>query len=422
MFDSSFVLPRYGTACFSDLAGTIKSLFSNIVPPSLSPEITRNLTPPYDTVVLFYVDAFGWRFFEEYSETDPFLSRMISDGIVAKITSQFPSTTSAHVTTIHSGLTVGQSQVFEWQYYEPHLDAMFSPLLFSYAGDKTRETVQGEVAAPSELFPTDSIYRDLRRKGVISRTFQDRAYSNTTFSRYMLRGSRSSPFTTFPQAIINLGNMLGEQNAPTYYFLYHDPIDQICHQHGPGSRQAGAEIQSFLVTMDRLFLPELKRSTGKTLFILTTDHGQIDVDPETTVYLNRDPQFSGIERYLRTGRNGQLLVPGGSPRDMFLYIKEGMLQEALTFLRGRLGSIADVHPVSDLISANLFGLDPPANPFLERAGELVIIPHGNHTVWWFEKGRFEMKSRGHHGGLSAMEMEIPLIFFDPDRTLGGLIP
>jgi predicted AlkP superfamily pyrophosphatase or phosphodiesterase len=71
-------------------------------------------------VVLFFIDAFGWRFFEKFQDA-PFLKRMAKQGSIEKITSQFPSTTAAHVTTIHTGLPVGESGVYEWFYYEPHL-------------------------------------------------------------------------------------------------------------------------------------------------------------------------------------------------------------------------------------------------------------------------------------------------------------
>jgi predicted AlkP superfamily pyrophosphatase or phosphodiesterase len=419
MFDSSFVLPRYNGACFSNIPQTIRSLFSDTLSPDLNPGLLTGISPPYDTVILFYIDAFGWRFWEEHCEKSPFLKRMKSEGLVSKITSQFPSTTSAHVTTIHSGLPVGQSGVYEWQYYEPLLDAMFSPLLFSFAGDKQRETVNKADVDLAQIFPQGTIYRRLRSDGVRSCVLQNRIYNATTYSKHLLKGSRIVSYTTFPQALVSLGQLLAQQDTPTYYFLYFDPIDMICHQFGPGSPELAAEIETFLMIMEQIFLKQLAQAHGRTLFMMTTDHGQVEVDRETTIYLNRDPQFSGIEKYLRSNRNGQLLVPAGSPRDMFLYIKEGLLDEAVTFLRNRLGPIAEVHPTTDLIAGGLFGTKTLDESFLSRVGDLVILPFANQTVWWHEKGRFEMKFRGHHGGLTASEVEIPLILYDPNGSLGG---
>jgi len=46
-------------------------------------------------------------------------------------------------------------------------------------------------------------------------------------------------------------------------------------------------------------------------------------------------------------------------------------------------------------------------------GNLVILPRGDETVWWYEKGKFELKHNGLHGGLSRDEMDIPLILYRP---------
>ena len=43
--------------------------------------------------------------------------------------------------------------------------------------------------------------------------------------------------------------------------------------------------------------------------------------------------------------------------------------------------------------------------FRERVGNLVILPYRYESVWWYEKDKFEMRFRGHHGGLTPQEME-----------------
>ncbi len=50
--------------------------------------------------------------------------------------------------------------------------------------------------------------------------------------------------------------------------------------------------------------------------------------------------------------------------------------------------------------------------FLAHAGDLVILPYRGESVWWYEKDKFEQKFRGHHGGLTKQELEIPLLTWE----------
>jgi hypothetical protein len=135
------------------------------------------------------------------------------------------------------------------------------------------------------------------------------------------------------------------------------------------------------------------------------------VDPKTTIYLNKDARCAGIERFLKMNRRGQLLVPAGSARDMFLYIKDDLLEEAQSFLSSRLEGKADIVKTEDLINNVYFGVEVSSR-FRERAGNLVILPYPYESVWWYEKDRFEMRFRGHHGGLTLQEMETVLYSYE----------
>ena len=107
-----FIRPLYSTYCFSRIPHLLQSLFSGYDArhPAAVPWAAGGR---YDKVVLFFIDAFGWRFFERYADDYPLLRRIIDEGYVTKLTSQFPSTTAAHVTAIHTGMPVDQSGVFE---------------------------------------------------------------------------------------------------------------------------------------------------------------------------------------------------------------------------------------------------------------------------------------------------------------------
>ncbi|MEP6895227.1 MAG: alkaline phosphatase family protein, partial [Chloroflexota bacterium] len=149
----------------------------------------------------------------------------------------------------------------------------------------------------------------------------------------------------------------------------------------------------------------------KVLFLMTADHGASEVDPQTTVYLNTDSALKGFERFLKTNRQGRLLVPAGSARDMFLYIKDDMLDEALSVLAKRLAGRADVVKTEALIDAGYFG-DEVSSRFRERVGNLIVLPYRHESVWWYEKDKFEMKFYGHHGGLTPQEMETILYSYE----------
>jgi len=133
----------------------------------------------------------------------------------------------------------------------------------------------------------------------------------------------------------------------------------------------------------------------------------VPADPATTIYLNQ--VLPEIGRWMATNRQGALLVPAGSARDLFLHIQPAYLAEAEAVLRGLLAGRAEVHRVADLIAGGFFGPGPPADVFLGRVGNLVVLPYAGETVYWYEAGRFVQEFYGHHGGLARDEMETLLL-------------
>jgi predicted AlkP superfamily pyrophosphatase or phosphodiesterase len=409
-FSTRFVRPLYDTYCFANLPKTVTYLLTGEGESALPPDVFGKLPQQYDKVILFFVDAFGWRFFERYADTYPFLKTMLRDGVASKLTSQFPSTTAAHTTCINTGLSDGQSGVYEWHYYEPLVDDIITPLMFSYARDKERDTLKGSMIPAEAFYPRRTLYQALREKGVVSYIFLHSNYAHSTFSDATCRGGNTVPFKSLTNALESLTEIALKQKAPPYYYyLYFDRIDAMGHLHGPDSPQFEQEADAFLTAMDRLFYQLLRGKANNTLFLMTADHGMSEVNPQTTFYLNKEA--TAIEQYLKTNRQGKLLVPAGSARDMFLYVREERIDEAIAYLQQVLQGRAEVYKVADLIAQHFFNASTqqPSQTFLERVGNVVILPYRGESVWWHEEGVFEMRFRGHHGGLTPEEMEIPLL-------------
>jgi hypothetical protein len=407
-FSQRFVKPLYNSYCFAALPQTIEHMLTGEGDSALPKEAFGKLPTRYNKVILLFVDAFGWRFFKQYAEKYPLLTTALRHGVVSKLTSQFPSTTAAHVTCMHTGLNVGQSGVYEWNYYEPLVDDVIQPLLFAYAGYKERDTLKRAGIPAEAFFPTQTFYQKLQTKGIASYVFQSEAYTASTFSTVMYKGATLFPFKRLSEALTNLAELvLTGTDTAAYYLLYYDKIDAICHTYGPNSHQFEQTVAVLLRMIEELFYKKLAGEVEETLLVLSADHGQVEVDPRTTYYLNK--QIAHIEQYLQTNRRGKPLVPAGSARDMFLHVKEERLADAVALLQKLLVGRAEVYTTAQLLAQNFFGSSQPSKEFLARVGNVVILPYHGETVWWYERGKFEMHFQGHHGGLTPEEMEIPLL-------------
>ena len=59
----------------------------------------------------------------------------------------FPSTTTVHSTTIHSGLPLGEHGLYEWNVYEPQLNRLVTPLWFALRRRRAWESDAGAAHA-----------------------------------------------------------------------------------------------------------------------------------------------------------------------------------------------------------------------------------------------------------------------------------
>ena len=135
--------PAWGTRSFDLLPATVERLLTGKAG-GLDLGVAA-LEGRYDHVVLIYFDAFGWRFAEQHGD-HPLLRDAIA---VERLTSQFPSTTTVHTPTIHSGLPVGEHGLYEWFVLEPSLNRLVTPLLFCFAGDDELDGLTAEGISPT---------------------------------------------------------------------------------------------------------------------------------------------------------------------------------------------------------------------------------------------------------------------------------
>lgn len=402
-FSERFRKPLYDSYCFSNIPGTIERLLigtseHGVLPDDVLPEAEKT----YDNVVLFFIDAFGWRFFERYKDEYPALKRFVESGMVSKITSQFPSTTSAHVTTIHTGVPVGAHGVYEWFFYEPKLDRMISPLLFSFVGDTGRNTMLEAGVDPTKLYPRTNIFNELAEAGVATHLFQSKDYTPSPYNDTVTAGAQQyHPFGNFKEAFSEMTEVLKAGGDKKYCYFYYGEIDGAGHEHGPDSPEFDEAVREFFIEMEG-FVQGLEGKCDNTLLLMTADHGQTHMDSATTVLL--DEVLPEIKEWTKTNEKGELIAPAGSARDFFLHIKEEHIEEAVTAIGELVAGKAEVYLVEELVEQGFFG-PTISDTFLGRVGNVVVLPYEGESVFWWGGGKFDKKFIGHHGGLTPHEME-----------------
>lgn len=387
-------LPEQGRRCFDQLPATIERLLTGATTgPALDEPLLRER---FERVALVYLDAFGWTFLERQGD-HPLLRRARSDGLVAQLTSQFPSTTTAHVTTIHSGLPVAEHGLYEWHVLEPTLNRLITPLLFSFSGDSERETLAG-LLDPEDVYPAESLHVRLAASGVRSSVAQPAAIAHLSPNRVLLRGADVLPFSVPEEGLAAAAAALAATET-AHAHVYLEGIDALMHAVGPDEPAADVAFAEALTAIERAPFP------SGTLVLLTADHGMSPVDPTRTVYVNH--VWPELAAHLETGADGKPLAPAGSCRDLFLHVGDGQLDEVRDRLGDRLDGIADVVTAETLVADGVFA--EPSPRLRARLGDVVVLPRYGEAVYWHEPGRFAQHLHGQHGGLSPQEMEIPLL-------------
>jgi hypothetical protein len=383
---------------FAALPGTIEQLLTGSTSGSTMP--LEGFDERYERVLLVYLDAFGWRFVERHAE-HPLLVRARAEGSLLKFRSQFPSTTTAHATTLQSGLPVGVHGLYEWFILEPSLDRLIAPLLFSYAGDAEAHTLVGDGFSPAALFPAETLHMRLAAAGVRCVGAVPRGIAHTVPNEALTRGAEIVGFDDPAGGFAGVAEALAESER-VYASVYLPSFDALMHVLGPESPDAYSELVTLLGQIEDGFA----LAPDGTLLLVVSDHGMSPVSPERTTYVN--VAWPELEQHLRRGADGKPLAPGGSCRDLFLHVLPGHVDEVVDGLSERIGGIADVVRTQTLVDEGTFGAEL-SDAFLARLAEVLVLPHVGEAAYWLEPLRFEQRFLGQHGGLSPDEMDIPLL-------------
>jgi predicted AlkP superfamily pyrophosphatase or phosphodiesterase len=397
------IRPAYEDFCFANLPGLIEEVLVGATNrPSFPSSVSRAIGPGIERVVLVLIDAFGWDAVQRYQDDSAFLRAFQSSGISLQTTSQFPSTTAAHITCINSGLPVYESGVCEWFYLEPNVDSIINPFRFKGLNSSDKSSFLTEVHGVDDILPKDSFSRSLGRAGVRTTAYGSNKYFPGDYDDHFIVGEKRA----YQGVRAGVQDLLEctKGPGPAFHYFYIGNFDSACHHTGPSSAYADKVARVILRYLEPL---ATACSDGKTLLMLTADHGQISLCHEMKLPINK--LVPGIEKLLRTNRNGELIRYGGGPRDMLLYAQPGATETLADRLRCALGDAAEVLTQQQAAAMGILGPTPISTKFRERMGDVIVLPKAPYWGGW-EEPNYEISFyAGHHGGLTPQEMITPLL-------------
>jgi predicted AlkP superfamily pyrophosphatase or phosphodiesterase len=231
------------------------------------------------------------------------------------------------------------------------------------------------------------------------------SYSSSSFNKGIHPPATVMGYESWPEGLKQLQGILQDSSQRGCFHFYLDRIDSLAHHYGINSTEHLSEQRQFFLALDE-FCSAI-RSPASTLFMLFADHGLSPIDAENAVFLNE--AIPNIERYLKRDAAGEPIHFAGSARDLYLYTTESTRTELLALLRRRLDGVADVLSIDTVIESGLFGPQPLTKRLLDRVGDTVILPYAGRCVWYNVPGRYELRYKAQHGGMSTDEMDIPFM-------------
>ncbi|MFR2299226.1 MAG: alkaline phosphatase family protein, partial [Clostridium paraputrificum] len=212
-----FVFPDYNGKNFINIINSIKHNYGINDGMTLENKKIKKVLLNKEKVVFILVDAFGWKFYKGVREDSKFFKEIRKHGIEEKITSQFPSTTTAHVTSLVTGKDVSTHGFFEWFTYDSKIDEIFTPFLFDYKGKE-------------EILPNENLFKELKENGVSSTIITPSYINNSYYSRELFKDGKVKGYESVEEMFNILLQGIKKDKGKNFYYIYYPQIESIGHE------------------------------------------------------------------------------------------------------------------------------------------------------------------------------------------------
>ena len=346
--------------------------------------------------VLLLIDGLGHQFLDEISRRYPVFAKFTPIQSKGPALSHFPTTTVTNLTSLATGLLPGVHGMLGYMVRVPNSGTPERML----NGLKWDERVD-----PVIWQKNPTLFERGEKANIRSLHIAAKRYEGSGFTRAALRGGEyfgSNRNSEFAEIASRENKISLLKKRPTFTYLYINHVDAAGHEDGVYSEKWWSGVGSAAELINNLInsLP-----TGTRLW-LTADHGMVN-STDKIILGENNPLMEDVA------------LVGGEPRARHLYLfpdghsSDGKtLDERVMNSKNKFSHFLEdnalIYTREELIASGLLGAVSTENSL--RIGDLVIVPDNTLVLLDPSRAKKEGEMVGHHGGLTPVEREIPMMF------------
>lgn len=373
---------------FPDYKNSNLSVINDIVDKNKTKKLGKN-----DKNIFLLIDGLGYNLIKNVFSNEEITGKY-GAFTFDKISTVFPSTTPAAMTSLETGKCPAEHGIIGWHTYSKELGTSIVPYTDSPSMSSSFKLSKAGIGT---IIPEPTVLAKAAENGSVM-TLYDETISYIAGKR--VRNCTNERYATKLDMLIRLKNAI-KDDKHQLIFAYYPTIDHLEHLYGPSSEVVKASVVSFFNELKEVVMPALTNSSYN--LILTADHGFVDV----TKAINTDSK-SEMMKYLA-------LPPWGDTRIKYMNVLPGKAEKLENYISENYSNDIIMLDSESLIQTGIFGNEEIPEDIRGRFGTHVMLSKSNSIMLYEYPKETPYKgpnALGSHSGLTKDEMEVPLIVFE----------
>lgn len=375
--------------CLINIISSIKNYYRTPYEYPTLPLLDKHLNKFYKNILLIVLDGLGTDMLTRNLDKSDFLRA----NCCGNLTSVFPSSTTAAMTSYYSGVAPNEHAWLGWSLYFKEFNHTIDilPNVDTYTKASVLHTGAAEFVMPYE-----TIYKDI--KGSIIGNVQP-----FTISPKNINVSENGNFHKTAESFdkcCEIARIICESNQNTFTFLqWHDP-NETAHKYGCYAPETQSIISNINTRIERLC-----ENLTDTLVIVSSDHGMIDIEDEIQLH-----QIPDINECL-------VIPPFCESRAMSFYVKYDKRSDFERAFANYFTGDFILISKRDILSKGILGrgnTHPKTHDFI---GDYMACAISDKVLRYRTlNSKPKPKRLANHGGMTEKEMDIPLIIIATEQS------